>query len=209
LYPAKKNQPLIIAGPSGDLECLLSIPKNNHRKTIAIICHPHPLHGGSMRNKVIHTLDKALGQLGLVTIRFNFRGVGKSAGLYDEAKGEVDDLKAVIDWAQNEMPEQELCLAGFSFGAYIAMKASLDVSCKQLITVAPPVNIFDFTPLQAPTCPWLLIQGMQDEIVDANEVMEWASQFSKVSIVREPDSGHFFHGKLNTLQSIIDEYYEK
>lgn len=207
MYPTKKNQSLIIPGPCGDLECLLSIPENKNRKAIAIICHPHPLYGGSMQNKVVHTLDKALGQLGLITIRFNFRGIGKSAGQYDEARGEVDDLKAIIAWAQNEMPEYDLCLAGFSFGAYIAMSASLDVNCKQLITVAPPVNIFDFTPLQPPTCPWLLIQGMQDEIVDANKVIEWAAQFSEVSVVREPDSGHFFHGKLNILQSIINEYY--
>ncbi|NOY66495.1 MAG: alpha/beta hydrolase [Gammaproteobacteria bacterium] len=208
MSPPKKHQSVIIPGPSGELEALLSVPEDTTKETVAIICHPHPLHGGTMLNKVVHTIDKTLNNSGLVTIRFNFRGVGNSEGEYDDARGEIDDLRAVINWAAGEMPGYKLCLAGFSFGAYIAMKVSLMVSCVQLITVAPPVNILDFSPLQQPVCPWLLIQGAKDEIVDPAEVMEWAGQFSNVNIVSEPESGHFFHGKLNILQDIISTNYQ-
>jgi len=194
----------MIPGPCGELEALISVPAENINKTVAIICHPHPLHGGTMQNKVVHTLDKALSSLGCMTVRFNFRGVGKSSGEYDEAVGEVDDLKAVIDWVHEQVSGYDLCLAGFSFGAYVAMKAALDVDCAKLITIAPPVNIFNFSSILSSPCPWLLVQGMKDEIVDANEVINWASQFPGIDIVREQESGHFFHGKLNVLQEIIE-----
>lgn len=198
----------MIPGPDGELEVLFSVPSESKKQTIAIICHPHPLHGGTMQNKVVHTVDKALYKSGFMTLRFNFRGVGKSTGDYDHAVGEVDDLKAVINWAKEQKPEYDLCLAGFSFGAYVAMKTALDVDCTTLITIAPPVDILDFSSLQAPDCAWLLIQGMQDEIVDADKVVNWASQFSAVNIVREQESGHFFHGKLNVLQEIIIAYFQ-
>jgi len=197
----------MIPGPSGVLEALLSVPAVTTTRTTAIICHPHPLYGGTMQNKVVHTLDKAFFNHDMVTVRFNFRGVGKSEGQHDEARGEVDDLKAVVAWAREQLPGNSFILAGFSFGAYVAMKAALDIECRHLVTVAPPVNILDFSPMQQPACPWLLVQGMQDEIVDADRVITWASQFNDVDIVREPESGHFFHGKLNVLQQIIDSRF--
>jgi alpha/beta superfamily hydrolase len=195
-----------VPGPAGQIETVASCKSADNKKVLAIICHPHPLHGGSMQNKVVHTLDKAFSNLGALTIRFNFRGVGQSAGEYDNAHGEVDDLRAVIAWCMQHLPGYSLCLAGFSFGAYIAMQAARQPQLQQLLTVAPPVDMFDFASLSRPDCPWLLIQGEEDEIVNHRQVLQWAQQFAGLDIVSLPATGHFFHGKLNVLQQVVADH---
>jgi len=197
--------PFFIPGPAGKLESLSHCPQTHSQQVLAIICHPHPLYGGTMQNKVVHTLDKTFNKMGLSTLRFNFRGVGKSAGEYSQGVGELDDLYAIADWCQQRLPEYRLWLSGFSFGAYIAMKAAQVLNPDRLITVAPPVNIFDFSALKAPASPWLLVQGDADEIVDAQQVQQWALQFNQVDMVKLHGAGHFFHGRLNELQKIISE----
>lgn len=191
-----------IPGPAGQIEAVASC-SNYQKKVLAIICHPHPLHGGTMQNKVVHALDKAFNNLGALTVRFNFRGVGHSAGQHDHARGEVDDLHAVIAWCMEQLPQHALCLAGFSFGAFIAMQAAQQQQLRQLVTVAPPVGMYDFDSLSRPNCPWLLIQGEEDEIIESQQVLQWAGQVSGVDVVSLPATGHFFHGKLNALQDII------
>jgi len=193
-----------IPGPAGMIESMVSAAQGDVN-IMAIICHPHPLYGGSMQNKVVHTLDKALHKLGVLTLRFNFRGIGRSEGEYADAIGEVDDLGAVVTWLRERKPGYQLWLAGFSFGAYIVMRAMQAHQPSQLLLVAPPVNIFDFNGIQSPQCPCLLIQGAEDEIVDSQQVLDWAQQFSGINVVQLPAAGHFFHGQLNVLQAAITD----
>lgn len=198
------RQLLTIPGPAGVLEALIETPHSPASKKIAILCHPHPLHEGTMNNKVVTTLARACQALGAVVVRFNFRGVGASAGVYDNAIGEQEDLKAVIRWAHEHYPESGLWLAGFSFGSYVATKVASEMPVDQLIAIAPPVNHFDFSSLPAITCPWLIVQGESDEIVPATEVFAWAaSRPENPQVIRLPNVGHFFHGKLIELRDDI------
>ena len=192
----------IIKGPAGDLELLSACPaRDSEKQASAVICHPHSLHGGSMQNKVVHTLARTYGELGLRTVRFNFRGVGASHGSFDHGIGETADLYAVIDWLRRHRPQDQLWLAGFSFGAYVAARAAAQAKPAHLVSVAPPVGMYDFTALTQPLCPWLIMQGDQDEVVDAKAVQRWAEQLSPMpDLVMFPDAGHFFHQRLNDLR---------
>lgn len=203
-FPCETN-PFFIPGPTGRLEALSRCSDKEAQPVIAVICHPHPLYGGTMQNKVVHTLEKTFNKLGASTLRFNFRGVGNSEGKYDQGEGELDDLVAVVEWCQQRLPGHRLWLSGFSFGAYIAFKAAQSLLPEKLITVAPPVNIFDFSQHQAPAADWILLQGDADEIVDAQQVQVWAQQFPQVDLITMAGAGHFFHGRLNDLQSALND----
>jgi len=192
-----------IEGPAGQLESMASCVSGSQKPSIVIICHPHPQHGGSMQNKVVHTLDKSFQKLGASTLRFNFRSVGESEGEYADAIGEVDDLAAIIAWVERLKPGHEIYLAGFSFGAYIVMQSLQAFNPSQVVIVAPPVDMFDFSQVSSPNCPCLLIQGESDEIVDSEQVQRWAQSLEGINSVLVPDCGHFFHGKLNILQSVL------
>jgi uncharacterized protein len=158
---------LFIPGPAGRLETLLQSPAGGDDAItgIAVLCHPHPLHGGTLQNKVVHTLARTCNDLGLAALRFNFRGVGASEGKYGEAIGETEDLHAVLEWVRQQWPDRPLWLGGFSFGGYVALRAAERWPLRQLITVAPSVNLFARDPLPEVRCDWLLVQGDQDEIV--------------------------------------------
>jgi len=173
----------------------------------AVICHPHPQAGGTLHNKVVHTLARTFQELGVPSLRFNFRGVGKSAGEFDNGNGETEDALAVIEWGRTRWPGARFWLAGFSFGAFVALKASARLTPERLITIALPVQRFEFAPLRPPSCPWLLIQGDQDEIVDARSVLAWAEQLSPMpDIVTLPGVGHFFHGRLQELKDAVIQH---
>lgn len=208
LFPCV-GETVLIPGPCGNIEALTSCPDNESSNAVCIICHPHPLYGGTMQNKVVHYIAKTMGQMGLRTVRFNFRGVGKSEGSYDEGVGETEDLLAIIDWVKGRSADYEIWLAGFSFGAYTALAAATRVDPAQLITVAPPVNILDFTILDKPSCPWLLIQGAEDEVVPSNKVLNWAQKIEGIDIVSLDGIDHFFHGKLNVLNSVLLKHFSK
>lgn len=199
------NSTLSLAGPTGALETLTACPAPGHRRRAsAVICHPHPLHGGSMHNKVVHMLARTFNELGLRTLRFNFRGVGASAGTYAHGIGETDDLIAVLDWLHAHRPYDQLWLAGFSFGAYVALRAAARYPVAQLISVAPPVNLYDFSALRMPTCPWLVVQGENDEVVPSAAVLAWhAGLEPQPELHRMPGTGHFFHGRLNDLRDAL------
>lgn len=195
----------LMAGPVGKLEVMTSRPQNVEKSVTGIICHPHPLHGGTMHNKVVTTIAKAFDQLGLKTVRFNFQGVGKSEGKYDNAIGETDDLKTIIKWIRHNHPDDEIWLAGFSFGAYIAAKVTnADRSIARLITIAPAVNHSDYASLTDISCPWWLIVGRQDELVPFAEVKTFVDD-SPVAIKFIPveEATHFFHGLLIKLREIL------
>ncbi|MDT8386129.1 MAG: alpha/beta fold hydrolase [Thiogranum sp.] len=194
----------IIPGPAGSLQLWVESP-SAESKAIAVICHPHPLHGGTLNNKVVHQLARTFRKLGAVSFRFNFRGVGKSSGEYDEGRGELDDLLAVVVWAKNQWPDRDLWLAGFSFGAFVALKAAQQLVPDWLVTVAPAVNHFpDNIPLDA-DFPWLLIHGDQDEIVPADTLLSWFHGLEHPPRLELLEgAGHFFHGRLNDLSQTIE-----
>lgn len=173
-------------------------------QTVAIVCHPHPLHGGNLNNKITHTLARTFCRLGVRTVRFNFRGAGASESRYDGGRGETEDLLAIMGNVRERHPHCALWLAGFSFGAYVVLRAAQQVEIEWLITIVPPVNLYDFSELAAPECPWLLIQGTADEVVPCKEVAKWASRlYPAPEGVYLDDIDHYFHGKLNTLQSLL------
>jgi alpha/beta superfamily hydrolase len=174
------------------------------RRGTAIICHPHSQHGGTMHNKVVTMIERSLRELGLATVTFNFRGVGASGGSYDDGRGETDDLLAIATWVQGVRPGTALWLAGFSFGSYVAARAAAQLPLQQLISVAPPVNRWDFATLAPAACPWLVIQGEADDVVDPAAVYAFVdAQDNPPTLVRMPDTGHFFHRRLMDLRGTI------
>lgn len=198
-----------IQGPCGNLELALHLPESEHKaqpKTVGIVCHPHPLYDGTMHNKVVTTTAKTFTALGLAAIRFNYRGVGASAGQYAEGIGESEDLKAVIAWALERFPNSQLVLAGFSFGTHVSARISSQVKPLALISIAPPINHFNFDEIKAPTCPWLVIHGENDELVPFKEVQQWLSTHKNIDFNSIPDASHFFHGKLLQLRESINTW---
>lgn len=194
-----------IEGPIGKIEAIYSKPEQNKNNHVAIICHPHPLHQGTMDNKVVTTLAKTFDKLGMATIRFNFRGVGASEGKYDSAIGECDDLYAVYTWAKENLG-QKFVLAGFSFGSYICCRTAEKISPEALVTVAPAVIKQDYAMYPNYKCPWWLIQGDDDEITPAEDVYKWAkTHHMQPSIIKIAGASHFFHGKLGELENKLTE----
>lgn len=196
----------MIAGPSGPLEAIVEEPQGEDHSGVtqyAVVCHPHPLHGGTMQNKVVHTVARALHDVGFGTIRFNFRGVGASAGSFDDGKGETDDALAVVEWGQSRWPGASLSLAGFSFGAGVAIRASARTTPERLIAVAPAVGRVDFSGI-TPTCPWLVVIGNADDVVDPQAVIDWSQALEpKTQLVEIAGAGHFFHGRLIELKDAV------
>ena len=196
------EEQLLINGPAGELEILVTRAEN--AAAVAVICHPHPLHGGTMHNKVVTMAARSLRELGATTVRFNFRGTGGSEGEFDEGEGELDDLRAVAAWVRAERPEHALWLAGFSFGAYISLRAAAGLQPQLLLSIAPPAGRWDFDSIELPTMPWLVIQGEADEIVDPQAVFDWLEHSgAQAELVRMPDTSHFFHRKLIDLRGAI------
>lgn len=196
---------LLLPGPAGALEAATALPDPaDARRGCAIICHPHSQHGGTMHNKVVTMIERALRELGLATVTFNFRGVGASAGAFDDGNGETDDLLAVAAWLQQVRPGDALWLAGFSFGSYVAYRASAQLPLRQLISIAPPVNRWDFATLPVPACPWLVVQGEADDVVDPQAVYAFVEKLpTPPALVRMPETGHFFHRRLLDLRGVI------
>ncbi len=199
-----------LTGPVGRLECLADVPEADQaRPAVAVLCHPHPLHGGTMRNKVVTIMERSLRELGLKTVRFNFRGTGESEGEFDDGEGELDDLLAVIDWARKTNPDDDLWLGGFSFGAYVALKAARDLPVRQIITIAPPVERYGFDQLMPPNCPWLVVQGDEDEVVSPEAVFKWAEGLDQeANLVVMEGTGHFFHRRLMDLRGLIKNHVQ-
>lgn len=200
-----KDTEELIQGPAGELELLYRcIDESQAPAPVAVICHPHPLHGGTLRNKVVHMLAGGFNELGVHTVRFNFRGVGNSAGEFDQGIGETEDLLAVCEWAEKRFPGSPLWLAGFSFGAFVAYRGFAQAGAERLVLVGPPVSMFEFAELSEPDMPWMVIQGQEDEVISADAVSEWVRQRNNVpEYFLHEDTGHFFHGKLNLLKDSL------
>lgn len=195
----------MLRGPAGALECICDVPEAADAVPATIvICHPHPLHGGTMHNKVVTIVERSMRELGLRTVRFNFRGVGASAGAFDDGYGETDDLFAVTEWVRRARPADSLWLGGFSFGVYISLRAAQKLQLGQLISIAPPVQRFAFDALARPACPWLVIQGEEDEVVDTEAVRAWVATLSPPpEFVVMEHAGHYFHRKLMDLRGLL------
>jgi alpha/beta superfamily hydrolase len=199
------RQEFFLRGPAGKLECVADVPDPaDERPATIVICHPHPQHGGTMHNKVVTIMERAMRELGLRTIRFNFRGAGDSEGEHDEGYGESDDLFAVTEWVRHSRPNDELWLAGFSFGSYIALRAAQNLKLGQLILIAPAVDRYPFSQLQHPDCPWLVVQGDEDDVVALEDVTCWIEDVEPPPdfLVME-QAGHFFHRRLMDLRGLL------
>jgi hypothetical protein len=196
-----------IDGPAGTIEALLEAPPARSLPCVGVVCHPHPLFGGAMTNKVVHSVARCWNELGVPTLRFNFRGVGASQGRYDEGRGETDDALAVIEFGRRRWPDAALWLAGFSFGAYVALRTAARARPALLVAVAPPVGRWDFTGLAAPACPWLIVQGDRDDLVDAAAVQAWAgAQRPEPQVAMLAGAEHFFHGRLHDLREAVRDF---
>lgn len=195
-----------IAGPSGDIEAVFTMPAEAQTHRVGIVCHPHSLHGGTMNNKVVTTLVRAFRDRGIPTVRFNFRGVGASAGEFDNGYGEVDDLAAVWQWLQSQTGATELVLAGFSFGSYVSYRFAHRVPPAGLLLIAPPVVNFPFAEQPQPATTTIVVMNDDDDVVDANAVLAWYESLQQPPrLLRYADGGHFFHGQLVRLRDAINE----
>ncbi|HET6397380.1 MAG TPA: alpha/beta fold hydrolase [Pseudoxanthomonas sp.] len=198
---------LLLDGPAGALETAVDPPEAEAAlPLLAVVCHPLPTEGGTMHNKVVTMVARALRELGATTVRFNFRGTGQSAGEFDHGRGEQDDLRTVVEWARAARPGHALWLAGFSFGAYVSLQAAAGLRPDALISIAPPAagRGWDFSAIQVPDCPWLVVQGEADEIVDPQAVYAWLETLPRQpQLVRMQDTSHFFHRRLIDLRGAI------
>lgn len=201
-----------LAGPAGDIEALVEIPAempvaDGTSQCFGVVCHPHPLYGGTLDNKVVYTLARAFVELGVPSIRFNFRGVGASGGRYDEGRGETADALAVIAYGRARWPEASLWLAGFSFGGAVAVRAAARSRPEKLVTVAPGVTRVAMEGVASPACPWLIVQGDADDVIEPTAVRDWASRQSPAPTLRLlPGAGHFFHGRLHELRQVVLDF---
>ena len=201
---APHKESLTIRGPAGSLEALLETPESFTGRCVAVLCHPHPQHQGTMLNKVVHTLARAMTDLGIAALRFNFRGTGASEGAYAGGDGEVDDVAAVAASVAERWPDADLWLAGFSFGAIVSARAAATIVPRQLISIAPAVNLLGKEFVVQPSMPWLIVQGEADELVPAAAVRAWVTNFvPRPELVLLPGVDHFFHGELITLRQTL------
>ena len=196
----------MLTGPAGPIEIEVDEPTGALRG-VAVLCHPHPLHGGSMSNKVVQTLARAFVQMGYRSVRFNFRGVGRSQGQWDEGRGEVDDALAVI--ASQRVADLPLALGGFSFGAYVAACAATRLAgqapTERLVLVGPAAGRFAIPNVPSDT---IVVHGEADEEVPLSATLDWARPQS-LPVLVFPGVGHFFHGQLTLLKSQVMQAWHR
>lgn len=195
-----------IPGPAGPLEALVDLPPGTPRAA-AVFAHPLPTHGGTMHTKVVFQSAKALARIGCAVVRFNFRGVGLSAGAWDEGRGEMDDFRAALDYAAATFPGVELWAAGFSFGSYIAMSCGAeDERVCALIGIAPPVNRYDFDEVKRSPKPKFVVHGERDELIPLKAVRAFYAQLREPRELVEIDRGnHLFDGQAGEVGEALED----
>jgi uncharacterized protein len=205
---------VIFNGPEGRLEGRYQHAKRDDAP-VALILHPHPQHGGTMNNKVVYSLYHAFSRRGFSTLRFNFRGVGRSQGEFDSGLGELSDAAAALDWMQGHNPNATGCwIAGFSFGAWIAMQLMMRrPEINSFIAVAPPASIHDFSFLAPCPASGLMIHGDSDDIIPADSVAKLADKLGKqknitidYNLVKGCD--HFFRDHLDVMEKHVEKYLD-
>lgn len=208
------KEQLFISGPEGLLEAELIIPEN-HQNKFFVMCHPHPLFQGTMDNKVVTTMTRAMNDLGFISLRFNYRGVGKSVGTYDRGRGEVEDALAVIHYLTTRFrAAQHFVLGGFSFGGFVAYQAAIKMRPDALILIAPSIPKLHSEdnphPELEPDCPMLVIQGDSDDVIPAQGVYAWLkTRQQPYTVIEVPGASHFFHGKLVALREASQDFMRK
>ena len=204
VFPDQASK-FVLHGPAGLLETISDVADRAEAcRGVAVICHPNPVQGGTMHNKVVTMVERSLRESGLDTLRFNFRGTGASEGSYDNGDGESDDLAAVVAWVREVRPNDALWLAGFSFGSYVTLRNAVSLHADALISIAPPAGRWEFQPIATPTCPWLVVMGEEDEVVEPQAVFDWIESLQQQpELVRMPETGHFFHRRLMDLRGAI------
>lgn len=201
MKPARvKRYKLRIPVPAGKLETVIDDPETE-RRGLLLVAHPHPLHGGSLDNKVVTTLARAANEAGWISVRPNFRGVGMSDGAYDAGVGETDDLLAIARFVEASYPGLPWALAGFSFGAFVQHRLRQQLDARRLILVAPAVTLYEFDPVPPDT---VVIFGDADELIPPTAMRRWAEQ-QQLAVKTIPGAGHFFHGKLKELKQAFME----
>ena len=190
-----------LSGLAGQMEVALTVPEVMDKRYVAIIGHPHSLQGGTMNNKVVTTMVRVFKELHIASMRFNFRGVEQSAGVYDEGLGESEDMLLLARLWVQEIPDVRILFAGFSFGSYVAYRAAAQCRHTLLITIAPPVHHYDYTEFFPDPAPWIVVQGDVDEIVPLQLVLDFIADTAlPIALLRIAETGHFFHGKLIELK---------
>ncbi len=198
---------LFLSGSAGRLEAILESPPNVAVMGAAVVLHPHPQHGGTMHNKVAHTLARSFVRMGFAVLRFNFRGTEASEGEFDQGIGELDDALVALTWMRSKYPDPPFWLAGFSFGAAIAVRAAAAIPPTGLVTVAPAMHRFSDGLDDQPECPWLIIQGDADELLDVDDTITWVNELEPgPELLVMPGAEHFFHGRLLDLREAVTEF---
>ena len=193
---------LTIPGPAGPLECL--IREEAGRASWAVVSHPHPLHGGTMHNKVVYRTARALEETGFNTLRFNFRGVGGSAGTHDDGRGEADDLRACMAFLERERSVRALLLAGFSFGAMVSARVGCaDPRVPAVLAVGLPANRVDLDFLSSCPKPTAVVQGAQDQFGELSRVVAAVGSMPAASLFAVDGADHFFAGKIDELDRAL------
>jgi uncharacterized protein len=192
----------LIPGPAGQLEIAFTRPQSAPR-ALALVCHPHPQHGGSMDNKVVQTLAKAFQELGCAVMRFNFRGVGKSEGEFDNGIGETEDAATALAYARAQVGDDlPLIAAGFSFGCFVQTRLYARANPQQLVLIGPAVKRFQIPEVPEDT---LIVHGEEDDVVPLADVMDWARP-QGLPVTVFPGAGHFFHGRLTELKTCVKRH---
>jgi alpha/beta superfamily hydrolase len=208
----KRSHACTIDGPAGVLQLVVNGVSRDEWIGVAVLCHPHPLYGGTMDNKVVHTLMRACRDVGIACVRFNFRGVGASSGQFDGGRGEREDLGTVVGKVRSILggaEQKPLIVGGFSFGGSVAAafcSTPEGVGIQRLLLVAPAIGKYGFSPVMAPSCPALVVQGGNDEVLDPQTVRQWAGNLDNVDYEEMIPAGHFFHGELVSLKRSIDHW---
>lgn len=202
---------LFLHGPAGGLEAVLWTPQGDAAPDrAALVCHPHPLFGGTLHNKVVYQAAKALDGLGMPVLRFNFRGAGLSEGQHDRGAGELDDVRAAVEFLAGEFPQTPLLLAGFSFGCWVGLRVGCeDRRVEGLVAIGAPVNNSDFSYLRSCRKPKLFVHGSNDEHGDVNKVRRMVEELpGKNELVVVDGVDHFFAGKIEELGAAITRWAE-
>ena len=198
-----------IAGPAGPLETLLEMPDGEPRAAV-VFAHPLPTHGGTMHTKVVYQATKALARIGCAVLRFNFRGVGASAGTWDEGRGELQDYQAAVDFMAGQYPGLQMWAAGFSFGSYIATTAGADdARICALIAIAPPVDRYEFASVKLSQKPKFIVHGERDELISLKMVRHFYAQLAEPKELVEIDrANHLFDGQASEVGDALVELLE-
>jgi alpha/beta superfamily hydrolase len=207
MYPAGN---LFIPVAHGRLEAILKEPRDGEARGVALVLHPHPMGGGTMHNKVVFRAASALNEAGLVTLRINFRSVGQSTGTHDEGRGEVEDVRAALDYLTEQYPGNSLTLAGFSFGSRVGLEVGIrEASVRNLISIGTPVDKYDFSFLKECRKPILFVHGDHDEFGAVDKVRALAASLpaeARARVIIIKDADHFFEGHLDEMKRVITEW---